>query len=58
MRYCVLVTDYLVTGQAETTALQAIERLRMSGRRALLVTGRCVDDFFCLRMLKGWVAFR
>jgi hydroxymethylpyrimidine pyrophosphatase-like HAD family hydrolase len=48
MRYLVLVTDYDGTiatgGQAETAALLAIERLRMSGRRAILVTGRRVDD--------------
>ncbi|MGH7793779.1 MAG: HAD-IIB family hydrolase [Candidatus Binatia bacterium] len=48
MRYLVLVTDYDGTiatgGQAETAALQAIERLRMSGRRAILLTGRRVDD--------------
>jgi hypothetical protein len=48
MRYLVLVTDYDGTvatgGQAETVALQAIERLRMSGRRAILLTGRRVDD--------------
>ncbi|MGH7848163.1 MAG: HAD-IIB family hydrolase [Candidatus Binatia bacterium] len=52
MRYLVLVTDYDGTiatgGQAETTALQAIERLRMSGRRAILVTGRRVDDLLAV----------
>jgi hydroxymethylpyrimidine pyrophosphatase-like HAD family hydrolase len=48
MRYLVLVTDYDGTiateGQAETAALQAIERLRMSGRRIILLTGRRIDD--------------
>ena len=48
MRYLVLVTDYDGTiateGQAETAALQAIERLRMSGRRVMLLTGRRIDD--------------
>jgi hydroxymethylpyrimidine pyrophosphatase-like HAD family hydrolase len=48
MRYLVLVTDYDGTiatgGQAETVALQAIDQLRMSGRRAVLLTGRRVDD--------------
>ena len=48
MRYLVLVTDYDGTiatdGQADTAALQAIERLRMSGRRVILLTGRRIDD--------------
>jgi hydroxymethylpyrimidine pyrophosphatase-like HAD family hydrolase len=40
MRYLVLVTDYDGTiateAQTQTAALQAIERLRMSGRRVIL----------------------
>jgi hydroxymethylpyrimidine pyrophosphatase-like HAD family hydrolase len=48
MRYLVLVTDYdgtLAThGVADEPTLLALERLRMSGRRAILVTGRQLDD--------------
>jgi hydroxymethylpyrimidine pyrophosphatase-like HAD family hydrolase len=48
MRYLVLVTDYDGTiatgGKADESTLLAIERLRMSGRRAILLTGRRVDD--------------
>jgi HAD superfamily hydrolase (TIGR01484 family) len=48
MRYLVLVLDYddsiAMDGHADQTALSAIERLRMSGRRAVLITGRRVDD--------------
>jgi hydroxymethylpyrimidine pyrophosphatase-like HAD family hydrolase len=48
MRYLVLVTDYDGTiatgGKADESALLAIERLRRSGRRVLLLTGRRVDD--------------
>jgi hydroxymethylpyrimidine pyrophosphatase-like HAD family hydrolase len=48
MRYLVLVTDYdgtiATAGKAESAALLALERLRMSGRRAILLTGRRVDD--------------
>jgi hydroxymethylpyrimidine pyrophosphatase-like HAD family hydrolase len=43
-----LVTDYDGTvamgGQADESTLSALERLRMSGRRAILVTGRQLDD--------------
>ncbi|HXT55668.1 MAG TPA: HAD-IIB family hydrolase, partial [Candidatus Eisenbacteria bacterium] len=43
-----LATDYDGTlashGQADAGALSAIERLRMSGRRAILLTGRHLDD--------------
>jgi hydroxymethylpyrimidine pyrophosphatase-like HAD family hydrolase len=52
MRYLVLVTDYDGTiatgGQAEPAALAAIERLRASGRRAILVSGRRVDDLLAI----------
>ncbi|HEY7553439.1 MAG TPA: HAD-IIB family hydrolase, partial [Candidatus Binatia bacterium] len=48
MRYLVLVTDYDGTiatgGKAAESTLSAIERLRRSGRRVLLLTGRRVDD--------------
>jgi hydroxymethylpyrimidine pyrophosphatase-like HAD family hydrolase len=48
MRYLVLVTDYdgtvAMDGQADESTLSALERLRMSGRRAILVTGRQLDD--------------
>lgn len=48
MRYLALVTDYdgVVTtdGRMSQAAITAIEQLRMSGRRALLVTGRRLDD--------------
>lgn len=48
MRYLALVTDYdgviANEGRASSAALAAIERLRMSGRRAILVTGRRLDD--------------
>jgi hydroxymethylpyrimidine pyrophosphatase-like HAD family hydrolase len=48
MRYLVLVADYDGTiatdGKADEAALTAIERLRRSGRRAVLLTGRRVDD--------------
>jgi hydroxymethylpyrimidine pyrophosphatase-like HAD family hydrolase/energy-coupling factor transporter ATP-binding protein EcfA2 len=48
MRYLVLVTDYdgtlAVDGKADESTLSALERLRMSGRRAILLTGRQLDD--------------
>ncbi len=48
MRYLALATDYDGTlahdGQVEATTLLALERLRESGRRLILVTGREVDD--------------
>lgn len=44
MRYLALATDYdgvvAREGRASQTALAAIGRLRMSGRRAILITGR------------------
>jgi hypothetical protein len=50
MRYLALVTDYDGTltqddRLADTTAA-ALGRLRASGRRAILVTGRRLDDLF------------
>src|SRR6185436_3432916 len=48
MRYLALVTDYdgviARDGVPSGTALAAVERLRRSGRRAILVTGRRLDD--------------
>jgi HAD superfamily hydrolase (TIGR01484 family) len=48
MRYLVLVSDYDGTiatgGHAEPATLAAIERLRGSGRRAILLSGRRLDD--------------
>jgi hydroxymethylpyrimidine pyrophosphatase-like HAD family hydrolase len=48
MRYLVLVTDYDGTlamgGTVDESTLSALERLRMSGRRAILLTGRQLDD--------------
>ena len=52
MRYLALATDYDGTladhGHADDAALSAIERLRMSGRRAVLLTGRQVDDLLAV----------
>lgn len=52
MRYLVLASDYdgtiATSGKADVAALLAIERLRMSGRRAILVTGRRVDDLLAV----------
>ena len=48
MRYLALVTDYdgvmAKQGRASPAAINAIERLKMSGRRAILITGRRLDD--------------
>ncbi len=48
MRYLALVTDYdgtlAVDGKMSPEAVAALERLRLSGRRAILVTGRRLDD--------------
>jgi HAD superfamily hydrolase (TIGR01484 family) len=48
MRYLALVTDYdgviARDGVPSDTALSAVERVRRSGRRAILVTGRRLDD--------------
>jgi len=49
MRYLALAADYdgtLATdGEFSAAAISAIERLRMSGRRVIAVTGRRLDDF-------------
>jgi HAD superfamily hydrolase (TIGR01484 family) len=48
MRYLALATDYDGTiatdGKASAAAISAIARLRASGRRAILVTGRRLDE--------------
>ncbi|WP_373527826.1 HAD-IIB family hydrolase [Nostoc sp.] len=48
MRYLALACDYDGTlahnGQVDETTLAALERLRDSGRRLILVTGRQIDD--------------
>jgi hypothetical protein len=48
MRYFALATDYdgtLATdGRVDGATLEAVRRLKASGRRALLVTGRRIDD--------------
>ncbi len=48
MQYLVLATDYDGTlahdGVVTKNTLQALERLRQSGRKLLLVTGRVLDD--------------
>lgn len=48
MRYLALATDYdgvvAIHGRASGAAVAAIERLRQSGRRAILITGRRLAD--------------
>ena len=48
MRYLALATDYdgtlAIDGVARDQTLAALLRLRRSGRRAILVTGRQLDD--------------
>src|SRR5919106_389399 len=48
MRYVALATDYDGTialhGQVDEPTLQALHRLKASGRRVVLVTGRELDD--------------
>lgn len=52
MRYLALVTDYDGTlssdGSVSEQAVRALERLRISGRRAILVTGRRLDDLLAI----------
>jgi hydroxymethylpyrimidine pyrophosphatase-like HAD family hydrolase len=59
MRYLALAIDYDGTaaseGRLSDAALSAIERLRTSGRRVVLVTGRRVDDL--LRVLQRSALF-
>jgi hypothetical protein len=57
MRYLTLATDYDGTiatqGRASATALHAIARLRASGRRAILVTGRRLDELLTVLPQSG-----
>lgn len=50
MRYLALATDYdgtLATdGRTSTDAISALRRLRASGRQAILVSGRRLNDLF------------
>mgnify|MGYP001214780082 CR=1 FL=1 len=52
MRYLALVTDYDGTlssdGSVPEQVVRALERLRVSGRRAILVTGRRLDDLLAI----------
>jgi hydroxymethylpyrimidine pyrophosphatase-like HAD family hydrolase len=52
MRYLVLAADYDGTiatgGKPDESALFAIEQLRTSGRRTILLTGRCLDDLLAV----------
>ena len=52
MRYLALVTDYDGTLSADDKVseqvVRALERLRVSGRRAILVTGRRLDDLLAV----------
>ena len=52
MRYLALVTDYDGTlasdDRVSEQAAHALERLRVSGRRAILVTGRRLDDLLAV----------
>lgn len=50
MRYVALVTDYDGTiahhGRVDESTIRALEQVRISGRRLVLVTGREVDDLW------------
>ena len=50
MRYLALATDYDGTlahhGSVDATTLDALHRLRATGRKLILVTGRQIDDLF------------
>ena len=52
MRYLALVTDYdgtiAIDGKMADAAATSIERLRVSGRRAILVTGRRLEDLLAI----------
>jgi hydroxymethylpyrimidine pyrophosphatase-like HAD family hydrolase len=52
MRYLALVTDYdgtvAIDGKMVGAAVTSIERLRRSGRRAILVTGRRLDNLLAI----------
>nr|WP_290226151.1 HAD family hydrolase [Trichocoleus desertorum] len=50
MRYLAIASDYdgtlATNGQVSETTLAALQRLRKSGRKLILVTGRHLDDLF------------
>jgi len=52
MRYLALVTDYdgtiAIDGRMADAAVTSIERLHLSGRRAILVTGRRLEDVLAI----------
>ena len=52
MRYIAFATDYDGTiahhGRVEPATVAALERVRASGRRLVLVTGRQVDDLLAV----------
>lgn len=56
MRYLALATDYdgklASNDRVSESTVRALERLRVSGRRSILVTGRRLDDLLgvCSRM--------
>jgi HAD superfamily hydrolase (TIGR01484 family) len=64
MRYLALAADYdgtlAVNGRISDATARAIERLRISGRRAVLLTGRRLDDLLavcpCIRLFDYVVA--
>lgn len=64
MRYFAVAMDYdgtlALDGAIPVVAIQAIERLHRSGRRAVLVTGRRLDDLLsvcqCVRLFDAVVA--
>ncbi len=48
MRYLALVTDYdgtlATAGKVSKSTVAALERVRLSGRRLILITGRRLDE--------------
>ena len=52
MRYLVLISDYDGTlasnGKVDEAAIAALERVRVSGRRAILATGRRLEELFAV----------
>lgn len=57
MRYFVLATDYdgtLATdGRVSDETIAALKRLRLSGRKLILVTGRELEDL--QRAFQNWI---
>lgn len=54
MRYLALATDYdgtlVASDRVSESVAQALHRLRISGRRTILVTGRPLDDLLSIRL--------